>query len=62
MIRKTLAMGGRAWSTSENSSKYDNIDFYSGGCPISFCWTELHWKATISRDGEITSYSWSANE
>lgn len=61
MIRKTLSIGGYAWSTSEASSRYDNIDFASG-CPISFCWTRLLWKSTSGQDGEMTSYSWSTTQ
>lgn len=58
MIRKTLSIGGYAWSTSEANSSIGNRD----DSDISFCWTWLLWKSASGRDGEITSYSWSTTK
>ena len=62
MIRKTLAMGGCAWSTSEARSSVGGRDFDYDGGPVSFCWTWLHWRSTSGRDGEIASFSWSTDK
>jgi len=62
MIRKTLAMGGCAWSTSQPSASVDNTDFdMRERSVINFCWTRLRWKSVSGQDGEITSYSWSTS-
>ena len=59
MIRKTLAMGGCAWSTSEARSSVGNRDFDYDAGPISF-W--FFWRSTSGRDGEIASFSWSTDK
>ena len=62
MIRRTLLMGGCAWSTSEAHSSVGNRGFDDDSGPISFCWTWLLWKSAIGRNGEIASFSWSTDK
>ena len=62
MIRKTLAMGGCAWSTSEARSSVGDRDFDYDAGPISYCWIWFFWRSTSGRDGEIASLSWSTDK
>jgi len=64
MIRKILARGGCAWSTSEANSSIGNRNFDDDDdddvFPISSCWLHFYESAT-GRELEVASLSWSTS-